>query len=82
MPISRIQAIESGNDVPKVDIDSTKNNIPKVPVDLIGGASPIDLQSIIITENGTTEAPEGVAYNEVITNVASTTPYEQTFPFC
>lgn len=71
MSISRIQAIEPDNNVPKVDIDSTKNNIPKVPVDLQGGASPIDLQSITITENGTTEAPEGVAYNEVIVNVPS-----------
>lgn len=40
----------------------------------IGGASPIDLQSITITENGTTEAPEGVAYNEVIVDVETPTP--------
>ena len=76
MSISRIQAIETDNNVPKIDIDSTVNNVPKYPVDLQGGGSPIDLQSISITENGTTEAPKGVAYNEVITNVASTTPYE------
>ena len=73
MSISRIQAIEAGNSVPKVDIDSTKNNIPKVPVDLIGGSSPIDLQSITITENGTAEAPEGIAYNEVVVNVDTPT---------
>lgn len=73
MSISRIQAIETENNVPKVDIDSTVNNIPKYPVDLQGGGSPIDLQSISITENGTTEAPEGVAYNEVIVNVPQTT---------
>lgn len=73
MSISRIQAIETGNDVPKVDIDSTKNNIPKYPVDLIGGSSPIDLQSITITENGTTEAPEGVAYSEVVVDVDTPT---------
>lgn len=84
MSISRVQAIETGNNVPKVDIDSTKNNIPKVPVDLQGGASPIDLQSIIITENGTTNAPEGVAYNEVIVDVEAPTPptptvYEPTY---
>lgn len=73
MSISRIQAIESGNNVPKVDIDSTKNNVPKFSVDLQGGASPIDLQSITITENGTTEAPDGVAYNEIEVNVPQTT---------
>ena len=73
MSISRIQAIETGNNVPKVDINSTKNNIPKVPVDLVGGSSPIDLQSITITENGTTEAPEGIAYNEVIVDVSTPT---------
>lgn len=73
MSISRIQAIETDNNVPKVDIDSTVNNVPKFPVDLQGGASPIDLQSISISENGTTEAPEGVAYNEINVNVPQTT---------
>lgn len=76
MSISRIQAIESDNNIPKVDIDSTQNNIPKFPVDLIGGASPIDLQSITIMENGTIEAPEGVAYNEVVVNVPPSLPSE------
>lgn len=73
MSITRIQAIETDNNVPKVDIDSTVNNVPKFPVDLQGGGSPIDLQSISISENGTTEAPEGVAYNEIIVDVPQTT---------
>ena len=34
-----------------------------------GGGSPIDLQTLTVTENGTTDAPSGVAYNKVITDV-------------
>lgn len=41
-----------------------------------GGGSPIDLQSITITENGTVTAPENVAYNEIITDVLPALPAE------
>ena len=34
-----------------------------------GGGSPIDLQTLTVTENGEQDAPSGVAYNKVITNV-------------
>jgi hypothetical protein len=34
-----------------------------------GGGGDIDLQTLNVTENGTVNAPSGVAYNKVITNV-------------
>lgn len=45
-----------------------------------GGGSPIDLQTLTVTENGEQDAPSGVAYNKVITNVPapSNALYKQT----
>lgn len=77
MSISRIQAIETGNNVPKVDIDSTKNNIPKYPVDLQGGSEPI-IESLSITENGTYTPEEGVdGFAPVTVNVPTPQPVLQ-----
>ena len=45
-----------------------------------GGGSPIDLRTLTVTENGEQDAPSGVAYNKVITNVPapSNAIYKQT----
>ena len=39
-----------------------------------GGGGDIDLQTLNVTENGTVNAPSGVAYNKVVTNVPSVIP--------
>ena len=70
MSISRIQAIETGNNVPKVDIDSTKNNIPKYPVDLEGGGSEPVLVSLSATENGEYTPDTGIdGFSSVLVDV-------------
>ena len=71
-------------DVPSVAIDTNQeDNVPRKKVLVEGGPAPepIELKSITITENGTTEAPEGVAYNEVIVDVDTPTPtvYSPTY---
>ena len=45
-----------------------------------GGGGDIDLQTLTVTENGEQDAPSGVAYNKVITNVPapSNAIYKQT----
>ena len=70
-----------GVDVPSVAVDiNQEDNVPRKKVLVEGSPAPvpIDLQSITITENGTTEAPEGVAYNEVVVNVSAVMPEKTT----
>lgn len=72
--IPRKNGIEAEG-IPSVTVETSESTIPRKPIFLEGGPAPepIDLQSISITKNGTTEAPEGVAYNEITVNVPQTT---------
>lgn len=72
--IPRKNGIEAEG-IPSVSVETSESTIPRKPIFLEGGPAPepIDLQSITITENGTTEAPDGVAYNEITVNVPQTT---------
>lgn len=72
--IPRKNGIEAEG-IPSVSVETSDSSIPRKPILLEGGPAPepIDLQSISITENGTTEAPDGVAYNEITVNVPQTT---------
>lgn len=77
--IPRKNGIEAEG-IPSVSVETSESSIPRKPIFLEGGPAPepIDLQSITITENGTTEAPEGVAYNEVVVNVSGSV-YSPTY---
>lgn len=72
--IPRKNGIEAEG-IPSVTVETSDSSIPRKPILLEGGPAPepIDLQSISISENGTTEAPDGVAYNEITVNVPQTT---------